>query len=245
MKIVIKISLLISFFLCSIAAVNAQYIPKKRLTVDIRAGVNISEMDMWDAVKEVGVNKFKQPKIGLNLGINVNYKLIDNFQFQTGFLVTKKGLKQHIKKAPDGFGASDPNIYVLNYSERRTTTGNYLQVPFNLGYELYVTKLWAFNINAGAYLAYGYKGKGDFATEVTYRNGPEGVDPVTDKSDGEYDTFTPDMWKRLDYGLNAHVGVIYDIYTFIISYEYGLYNISRSNPELKNRNFSASIGFRF
>lgn len=239
MKTVIKILLLISLFFCSIIVVNAQYIPKKRLTADIRAGVNLSEMDIKNA------NEFKQAKIGLNLGVNVNYKIVDNFQFQTGFFVSKKGLKQHIKRAPDGFGAADPNIYVLNYSERRTTTGNYLQMPFNLGYELYVTKLWAFNINVGAYLAYGYKGKGDYATEVTYKNGPEGVDPVTEKSAGEYDTFTPDMWKRLDYGLNANVGVIYDIYTFIISYEYGLYNISRSDPELRNRNFSASIGFRF
>lgn len=236
MKIVIKISLLLCLFLCSIIVVNAQYVPKKRLTADIRAGLNISEMDIKDA------NKYKQAKIGLNLGVNVNYKIVSNFQFQTGFFVSKKGLKQHIKEKDVEI---DPIVFLLSNDERRTTTGNYLQMPFNLGYELYVTKLWAFNINAGAYLAYGYKGQGDFQIKKTTRNGPEGVTPVTEESSGEYDTFTPTMWRRFDYGLNLNVGVIYDIYTFILSYEYGLYNISRNDPELRNRNFSASVGFRF
>ncbi|MDR0823947.1 MAG: PorT family protein [Prevotella sp.] len=231
MKTITKISLLICF-LASGIVVNAQYIPKKRLTSDIRAGINLAEMDIK------GANMYKEVKLGVNLGVNINYKFLGNMQFQTGFLITKKGLKKHINTL------DRQPVVTVEYDEHNNTTGNYIQMPFNLGYELYTSRLFAFNINAGAYIAYGYKGKGTYAIRRTTTNTYED-EPLIERSEGEYESFTPERWKRLDYGLNANIGFVYDIYSFCVSYEYGLYNISRTNPELRNRNMSAAIGFRF
>jgi len=233
MKTIIKISILFFLFACCIAA-NAQK-PRKRLTADIYAGLNLAEMDIKDA------NMYKQAKIGMHIGINMNYKIVGNMQIQTGFMITKKGLKQHIyTKETDNVGT------VTTYDERYNGTGNYVQVPLNLGYELYFNKLWAFNINAGAYLAYGYKGKSTKSSVTTVDYGEGKGDPViTTVPENEYDTFVPDGWRRFDYGLNATAGLIYDIYTLKVGYEYGLKNISYNDPELRNRNFYLSLGFRF
>lgn len=232
MKTIIKISILLFLFACCIT-VNAQK-PRKRLTADIYAGLNLSEMDIKDA------NMYKQAKIGMHIGINMNYKIVGNMQIQTGFMISKKGLKQHIyTQETDNTGTK------TTYDERYNGTGNYVQIPLNLGYELYFNKLWAFNINAGGYLAYGYKGKSTRSSVTTVEDGYSEGPTITTVPEYEYDTFTPERWRRFDYGLNGTIGVIYDIYTLKVGYEYGLCNISYNDPELRNRNFYLSLGFRF
>jgi hypothetical protein len=232
MKTVIKISILFFLFACCVAA-NAQK-PLKRLTADIYAGLNLAEMDIKDA------NMYKQAKIAMHIGINMNYKIIGNMQIQTGFMISKKGLKQHIyTQNTDNAGT------VTTYDELYNATGNYLQVPLNLGYELYVNKLWGFNLNAGAYVAYGYKGKTTGSSVTIVDDGYSERPAVTTVPEYELDTFAPERWRRLDYGLNGSVGLIYDIYTLKAGYEYGLCNISYEDPELRNRNFYLSLGFRF
>lgn len=233
MKTFIKIILLISLCIYCIG-ISAQYKPKKRFTSDIYAGMNLAEMDIK------GDNTFKQAKIGLHIGFNLNYKILENMQVQTGFLVTKKGLKRHIHTVTRDESLGE----VTTYDEWSNTTGNYIQMPFNLGYEVYFTKFLAFNINGGLYAAYGYKGTGKFSS-TSIREDGYGEPVVTSVPEYEYDTYTPERWRRFDYGLNGSIGIIYDIYTFKLNYEYGLCNISYSDPELRNRNFTASVGFRF
>ncbi|NDV94973.1 PorT family protein [Dysgonomonas sp. 521] len=235
MKTFIKIILLISLFVYCVG-ISAQYKPKKRFTSDIYAGVNLAEMDIGGK----GNNTYKQAKVGLHIGFNLNYKILWNLQVQTGFLVTKKGLKRHVNTVTKDESINEKTTY----DEWSNTTGNYIQIPLNLGYEVYFTKTFAVNINGGFYAAYGYKGKGTFSS-ISVREDGYGAPVETIVPEYEYDTYTPDRWRRFDYGLNGSVGLIYDIYTFKINYEYGLYNISHSDPELRNRNFSASVGFRF
>jgi hypothetical protein len=204
------------------------------MTADIYAGLNLAEMDIKDA------NMYKQAKIGMHVGINVNYKIIGNLQIQTGFMISKKGLKQHIYTLD-----TDNAGTVTTYDERYDATGNYVQLPLNLGYEVYFSRSWAFNINVGAYAAYGYKGKTLRSSVTTVNDGYSEKPTVTTVPESESDTFTPERWRRFDYGLNGNVGLIYDIYTLRAGYEYGLYNISYEDPELRNRNFYLSFGFRF
>lgn len=239
MKIAIKITLLICILLSGIISVNAQKYPKKRFTADIRMGMNITEMDIE------GANMDKQPKFGMHFGGNFNYKIVGNFQVQTGFYVTKKGLKQHSKVT------SDPSIGG-SYTVTETwyeATGNYIQMPFNVGYELYFTKKMAFNINGGVYVAYGYGNRG----KTIYRDQRLSYDKDGQVTGTEYinepyevDTFNPQRWKRPDYGLNGSIGFIYDIYTINFNYERGLHNVTNeSNKDLKHRIYSISLGFRF
>lgn len=232
MKTILKIFLLISLFVCSIGTINAQY-PKKRITSDIHVGLNLAGMDIKNE------NTYKQAKVGVHIGFNVNYKFWSNVQLQTGLFVTKKGLKRHIHTVE-----KNGDISVTTYDGYYNATGNYIQMPFNLGYELYFTKSWAFNINGGLYAAYGYKGTGT-TSSVTVISDNIGKPVVTTVPEVEFESFTPDRWRRFDYGLNAKVGLVYDIYTINIGYEYGLYNIAYTGPELKNRNFFVSFGFRF
>jgi hypothetical protein len=236
MNTIIKTSILFFLSVCCITT-NAQN-PRTRLTSDLYAALNLSEMDIKDA------NMYKQVKLGMHIGFNVNYKILGNLQIQTGFIVSKKGLKQHIYT--NNTDAAGTNTI---YDEHYSATGNYLQVPFNLGYELYFSRLCAFNINAGVYAAYGYKGNSTRSI-VTITDDGYSDEPVVSivLPEYEYSTFITNGsngWRRFDYGLNASVGFICDIYTLKAGYEYGLYNISSTNPELRNRNLYVALGFRF
>jgi len=213
---------------------NAQY-PKKRLAADFRMGLNFPQMNGTD-----GDHDFK---IGFNIGTNVNYKIIGNFQVQTGLLVTKKGYKSSSKVTVENITGT------VSVTEKwYEATANYIQMPFNIGYELYFTKNMAFNINGGLYVAYGYGNKGRIKYRGRLTTYKPNVDPVTNELEGAYEeyTFSDTRWKRPDYGLNGSVGFIYDIYTINIGYEHGLNNVTRSevNP-LKHRVYSLSLGFRF
>ena len=235
MRIIVKLLLAAGILLSGNSALNAQKRPQKRLTSDIKAGINLTEMR---GIPSYSVDN----KIGLHLGINVNYKIIGNFQIQSGFIISKKGLKQHLVEIT---GNEVTNIYDVvdrwyNY------TGNYIQVPLNLGYELYFTKNMAFNINGGMYFGYGYKGKTKFHSfATTYEKGEVTMTGVPEP-EYEVDTFDPTRWKRFDYGLNGNVGFIYDIYTISFSSEYGLNNVTNvPGLDLKNKLYSLSFGFRF
>lgn len=236
MKFIIKISLWIcSLLLINCLPANAQY-PKKRLTADFRMGMNYPQMS--------GTPGSEQFKMGLHVGGNVNYKIIGNFQIQTGFYVTKKGYKTYEKKVVVG-----ENNVVRTDEGWYEATGNYIQMPFNIGYELYITDMFAFNINAGVYAAYGYGNKG----RIKYRGLITSVTPNEDeptyaypKDEFEDYTYSDTRWKRFDYGLDGSIGFIYDIYTVNFNYEHGLYDVTQqSSKPLKHRVYSISFGFRF
>ena len=113
MKTILKIFLLISLFVCSIGTINAQY-PKKRITSDIHVGLNLAGMDIKNE------NTYKQAKVGVHIGFNVNYKFWSNMQLQTGLFVTKKGLKRHIHTVE-----KNGDISVTTYDGYYNATGNY------------------------------------------------------------------------------------------------------------------------
>jgi len=205
---------------------------KRSITSDFLVGFNFSELDIE------GANRDKVPKLGMNIGMNLNFKVISNFHIQTGFFVSKKGLKQDISRSEtDAVGITTINDTVWNY------TGNYIQVPLALGFEVYLTEKFAFNVNAGLYAAYGYKGKSKRETTLTVVQ--DNIPSVADTKEEEFETYTPRRWRRFDYGAVGRVGLIYDVFTVNLSYEYGLYDINRQSPSLKNRNLTVALGFRF
>lgn len=251
MKFILKISLgIISLLLINCLPANAQY-PRKRMTADFRMGINYLGMSGVDSEPNgnPGVDqnfttgagdKFK---MGLHIGANVNYKIIGNFQIQTGFYVTKKGYKTHEKESK----MSEDGIQSV-YDIWNEGTGNYIQMPFNIGYELYVSKKVAFNINGGLYGAYGYGNKGRIKKDIFVTTYKPNVPPTSGQSGDSYEvfTFSDTKWKRFDYGLNGSVGFIYDIYTINFNYEHGLLNVTQEiNQNIKHRIYSLSLGFRF
>lgn len=234
MKTFFKILSLLCLFNLFILDLDAQYV-KKKLTSDIHIGLNLSDMDI-----NSGQNANNTLKPGIAVGLNVNYKFYKNIQLQTGFYVSKKGLKQEVH---DEITTSLKDVYILDTV--RTTIANYIQIPLAIGYEVYLTKDFAFNVNMGLYGAYGFKGTYEYKyskATIPY----EGNIIYEPLQTAEGETFDINRWKRWDYGLIGSIGFIYDIYTINLHYEKGLNNVTRESwSTLKNRNISILLGIRF
>lgn len=233
MKVTAKALLIL---MCVITASNmdAQIGLRRQFFHEFRMGGNSSEMDIKDG------NRDKKAKIGFHFGYVATYKFREPIQLQTGVFLTKKGLKQSISIHNESpIGSS-----ILITKTRHEIDANYVQVPLMIGWESDYTKMWIFNINAGIYGAWGFKGKTTKKVKIEEIIG-SGYDAIVTNTNEKWDTFSSDVLKKFDYGLIASAGFIYDIYTFNLSYEYGLYNISQTNQELRNRNLTVSIGLRF
>ncbi|MBK5721190.1 outer membrane beta-barrel protein [Dysgonomonas sp. Marseille-P4677] len=235
MRTILKIFLL-AFLLIYVSFEAAGQTQKKRFTSDVHLGLNFAQMDIE------GANMYKELKLGMQVGANFNYKIFSNIQVQTGIFVTKRGLKQHIDRLDTSNTAAE---VVVRGDSVFNTAADYIQVPLCIGYEVYLNSHLAVNINAGLYVAYGFKGK--------HRQQGYAETIINGKVDGtaitlpysETNTFDFKRWNRFDYGGIAKVGLIYDIYTINCGYEYGLHNVSDEGRNLKNRNVFVSLGFRF
>lgn len=237
MKTVIRLFLLVCLLVCAISEIHAQSLKyRKRFTSDVHVGLNFAEMD----ITRGGDNDFNKAKLGMHLGINFNYKILHNIQLQSGFYVTKKGLKQDIHRVVE----STLNDFTVTDTLAHTVA-NYMQVPLCIGYEVFFSDKFGFNINGGLYGAYGWKGKYEdkYYLKYVYADGSVVTNPMQQRN-GE--TFDLNRWKRWDYGLIGSVGFIYDIFMLNFNYEHGLQDLSSTNNvSLKNRNMSVSLGFRF
>lgn len=103
----------------------------------------------------------------------------------------------------------------------------YLEVPVHLGYKFTVNQNTKIFCSAGPYLAYGLFGK------------------AKDDSD-ETDIFGDDKMKRFDFGLGFRVGAEFsDKIQLSVGYDAGLVQAFENDSDIKNRNFSLSLGYMF
>lgn len=233
MKIIYKIVIIFLGIFALATTANAQIGAKKKWFFDFRAGLNSSEMDIEDG------NYGKKFKPGFHFGLVGAYKFYDNMQIQSGIYATKKGLKQK-------YTTYDPNNtepFRVERKFRKEYDANYILMPLMLGWESDYNKMWIFNVNAGMYGAYGFKGETkERMRETTYSGG----EITVSDNNSDYDTFTSGGLKKFDYGLMGSVGVVYDIYTLNFTYEWGLANVAQSQEmKMRNRNLTFSLGFRF
>ncbi|MFV0417667.1 MAG: porin family protein [Dysgonomonas sp.] len=235
MKTVFKSLILVYLLISTVFQIQAQS-DRKRFTSDFHVGLNFANMD----ISRGGNNDFNEPKLGATLGMNFNYKIFHNIQIQSGFFVTKKGLKQSIHKE-----VIEPLNDITVTDTLNHTVANYMQVPLCLGYEVYFTDKFGFNLNAGGYIAYGYKGtyENKYYMETIFADNTVISNPL-EIVNGQ--TFDLNKWKRWDYGFIGSVGFIYDIFMLNFNYEHGLHDLSSTNTvSMKNRTLSVSLGFRF
>jgi len=231
MKPIYKIFLVVSFLLISVC-VKAQF--GSKFNTEFRAGINFSEMDI------AGANMYKQTKVGFHISGNFSMRLVGPLYAQTGLTLTKKGLKQH----NEGWEKDDLTGIQIKHDIKTTIDANYIQVPLMVGVEFPLSKACFINIYGGAYGGYGFKGKTKVrGTDTRY---PDSSDPIVfDRSKDDVDTFDDEL-KKFDYGAIGSVGLVVDILSFNLGYEYGLYNVSdKASRELKNRNITFSLGVRF
>lgn len=233
MKVLLKTLLIILGFVC-VSDIDAQIGLRRKLFHEFRMGLNSSEMDIKDA------NRDKKVKPGFHFSYVAIYKFAEPIQFQTGISLTKKGMKQQISKREESVIGTDITITNTRYE----LDANYVQVPLLIGWESDYNKQWIFNISAGGYGAWGFKGETKrygTKTEII----AEGHDPIVTNINDKRKTFSRTVLKEFDYGLMGSIGIIYDVYLLNLSYEYGLFNVSKTSQELRNRNLTLSIGLRF
>lgn len=231
---IIKVITAFAFFFCTFNA-GAQVRYGTLYNIEFRIGGNSSEFDIKDA------NRDKAVKMGFNLALLYTQKLFySDFQFQTGVVMTKKGMKQ------DKYSLKTNELEgeKIERNTRVTTDANYVQIPFMLGFETYLNSNFAINLNAGAYGAVGFKGKIKEKGSVSTSFGS--MEPIVESIRNSQNTFKDGNLKKFDYGLTGSVGLVYDVYTLTLGYDWGLYDVSDDNTRiLKNRNLTLSVGLRF
>jgi len=198
--------LLISMWIFNISAQNLP------LTWSVKAGINLSNSSI-----DVESGLDKKAKVGFQLGVGVDYVLVDAFCLQSGLYFTTKGSK--IEEKIDGI--------------KGTVTFNqlYLQLPIMGAYKMTVAPDVRLVFSFGPHLAYGIGGK----TKIK-------VAGIGEEKD---DTFGDEGLKRFDFGLGAGVGAEFDRILVGLNYELGLVDISRGSADYKNRNASLTVGYRF
>lgn len=196
----------------------------------VKAGFNLSNILMKDD-DDTYSDEFKM-KPGFHVGAFVQFPETGVFSFESGLILSTKGMKTKIEETIDG----EP------YKYKGIMTLYYIDIPFMAKASFDIGKVSVFG-ELGPYLSVGLNGK--LKTEYTYLG-----DTETDTENVEWGSDKDnDMLKRLDYGLTAGLGVvIINNIQLGLSYDLGIANISTTTDggsKIKNRIFKISVGYRF
>lgn len=190
-------------------------------TFGVRAGINFQNLTGKDVNGHKLDNKLKT---GINIGLNAEIPIAEDFYVQPGLLFTTKGAK-------------DKTYRKVN------TRLSYLEIPINLLFkpELGDGKLLlGFGPYAGIAVGGSYTDAGGnkydfkFRHKVTY----------SELADGPY-------VRRMDFGANFLAGYeLSNKLSFQLNAQLGLSNIQtkiegQAVPKIKNTGFGVSVGYRF
>ena len=181
------------------------------ITFGIRGGLNVSSMSLKD---DDGLKS----KAGFNVGVAVDFPIMESFYVQSGMYYTTKGYK--IKEGND-----EENVNI-----------GYLEIPILASYRYNFDDANQLQFNFGPYFAYGLHGKDKW--EENYR----GEVYKSEKKWYDYDDT-----KRFDMGLQLGLGVTLVKHYYVgIAYEFGLLEqVKDSDGYYKNRNFMVNVGYQF
>ncbi|MGN6294267.1 MAG: porin family protein [Chitinophagaceae bacterium] len=211
-------------------------------TFGVHAGFNLSSANIHTDY-DLGKTSSKP---GFQAGVNADWHFNRSFSLQSGLSFTTKGVKQKGSELWIG-GTGGTTTYYTN-----TINQQYLQLPLRIAYQPVVNHPTKFFIHAGPYIAYGIGGK-ETMEETTK--------PATASPDQRFvvHTFEKEQrrrgsyhLKRLDYGLSAGLGILYQRFVLSAGYELGLSDIGKINNYYgnyppayvyKNRNLYLTVGY--
>ena len=199
------------------------------LTIGVRAGGSLSTFtgDGTD-----GLNS----RFNFNVGVNVDYSIMESFGIQTGLYFTTKGAKQD-----NEYSYYDKYHYTI--SETTKYNPMYLQIPVLASYRYYINDNLSWEFNAGPYFAFGIGGKIKKEGAVT---ATDGYNSATVPYEEEEADFFNDGTNSFDMGIALGTGLTYNKFYFGIQYEIGMTNIyDSSDYSVKNSNFAFNIGYNF
>lgn len=221
MKTTMRTALLAVILLFAIA-VNAQYNP---LTFGVKAGMNLSNVS--------GDFEDSKVKVGFNVGVTLDYALVNDFYLLTGLDFTTKGSK---------VGEDGGTDLKLNLS--------YLQLPVHVGYKFPIGNDSRILFHAGPYVAFGVDGK------WKAKQGSSEISVGAFSDDAEDAGM---KMKRFDFGLGFGLGAEFGRINAGINCDFGLINIADfgifdlddwgqfdgSDVSVKNMNVAISVGYKF
>lgn len=196
-------------------------------TFGFKTGLNLSNIKVQS--DDDGLKYEGKMIPGFHLGTTAEFIVSKSFSFETGILVSTKGLKEN---ADYGDG-NKINAKVTLY---------YLDIPLNAKGSFEITGGKKLFYALGPYIGIGLYGN-DYVKE-TY-------DGLTEKSRSDIKWGTDedeDDLKRLDYGLSFGTGVELKAISLGVSYSLGLANISPYTEygfKMTNRVLAFSLGYKF
>lgn len=194
-------------------------------TFGLKAGLNLSNMLTKDNEGISNENLKMNP--GFHVGATVEFPLAEMFSFESGLLLSTKGVKIEYNES----GVDAMSKMNLLYLDIPLTAKAYFDISGAKIYGVF-----------GPYLGIGLSGK--TIIEATYQGRTE-----TEKADIKWGSDKDnDELKRLDYGLMIGAGVEIKAIQIGLSYSLGLANISAYTGEgtkISNRVLGLSVGYRF
>lgn len=199
------------------------------LTIGIRAGGNLSTFT-GDHFSDVDLKS----RFGFNVGVNLDYSIMESFGIQTGVYFTTKGAKYETVKIHEVYEEVTTKTYNWNPM--------YIQIPVLASYRYHFNDNLRWELNAGPYFAFGVGGKYKYERTKTSLYDGE----VLSSKETEEDFFNDDT-NSFDMGIAFGTGLTYKKFYFGVQYEIGMTNLVSDSEDysMKNSNFTFSVGYNF
>jgi hypothetical protein len=187
-------------------------------TVNSFAGIGIAPVVGLNMSNNTGTSASgAKMKIGVHLGVMLNFDITEHLSIEPGLLYSMKGSKQ------------DYTIPIIDSTVEYKLSLNYLEIPINVVYHFGEQGAGGFMVHAGPYLGYALSGKqkvGDSEESLTFKKDEDG-------------------FKRMDFGLNFGLGYQLPMGVFVrAQYGLGLGNIVEDPGKAMNTNIAIQIGYR-
>ncbi len=199
---------------------------------EVKSGVNLSTM-LYKNVSGTTYSDDFQLASRFLIGITSEFSLNESLSFESGLLYSTKGYKIDIKD----FAIWQTGEYIDLYENAIL---QYIEIPISIRFNKDVNRIQIFGV-LGPYVGIGINGN---IHKKEYTSNPSGgVDYVgIVKHKGKMGN--NELWKRLDYGIQAGAGMIVKKMVLRINYSYGLANIAQdTNTKNKNRVFGLTFGY--
>lgn len=173
-----------------------------------------------------GTENSSKSKVGLNIGITLDFRLSPELYLLTGLEYSVKGGKGNPYEVTDNDGKKS----MLTQSDKPI----YLHIPLHLGYKFDISDFKVIP-HAGFYMAYGIGGKAEYSYKPL-DNRPAWVDKI--------DFFGVGVGK-FDYGAGIGISTEYQKFVLNLGYDWGLRKFAKEYSDGRTKNLYFTLGYKF
>ncbi|MDR1631666.1 MAG: outer membrane beta-barrel protein [Dysgonamonadaceae bacterium] len=181
-------------------------------------------------------------RLNFTAGMLFEFKFGKYVSFQPELLYVQKGCNGQAYTS-DMYLYMESGNYIPNVLVEATMKINYLEMPFNLLFNIPIGKNRAIFLGGGPSFAYALSGK------LTYNPSKEGITFYLANEEKEFDVFSEDdqILNRFDTGLNLLAGFHINRFFLRAGYDIGLIatNTDESYAYFENNCFSLTAGVKF